>query len=273
MEDTKQRFEREREEIIGRVGEIVLTSESEETSEEEDGPITQDFRTRMPRGWKRIFKDKVNEVKIIEKRIKGEFLPPVRDIFRAFRETPLNSVKVVIVGQDPYHNGSATGMSFSVRDGNKINPSLRNILKALKNTVPGFYLPPEPYPHGDLTSWAKQGVLLLNKDLTVEPGNAGSHKGIWNSFLECVIKGIRKNRPKTIFLLWGVKAQLLEKGKNYSFTTLKWCHPSSFNGNEFHTCTNFVEANELLMKKKLDPIDWNLYERPEWDEKSSSSSG
>lgn len=182
--------------------------------------------------------------------------PPGGLIFNAFDLTPLNKVKVVIIGQDPYHGpGEAMGLSFSVPRGVRIPPSLRNIFKELHADI-GISIP----DHGDLTQWAEQGVLLLNAMLTVEHKNPGSHKSIgWQRFTNAVISTISQEREGVVFLLWGKfaqqKATFIDSTKHHVLTA---AHPSPLARNAFADCKHFSKTNELLIKQNLSPIDWSL---------------
>jgi len=182
--------------------------------------------------------------------------PPGSLIFNAFDQVPVEKVKVVILGQDPYHNpGEAMGLSFSVPQGVRVPPSLKNIYKELHRDL-GFNIP----NHGDLTAWAKQGVFLLNAMLTVEHKKAGSHKKIgWQDFTNAVISKLSQKRSGIIFMLWGNFA----KGKKEFINTekhhiLEAFHPSPLAGNRFQGCCHFSKTNELLIADNQDPINWNL---------------
>lgn len=178
-------------------------------------------------------------------------------IFNAFNKTPFDKVKVVILGQDPYHGPKqAMGLSFSVPDGIQPPPSLINIYKEL-NTDIGMPIPST----GNLTKWAEQGVLLLNAVLTVRANEPASHSKIgWMDFTNAVIKKISEEKKAVVFLLWGRFAQdkqvLIDETKHY---VLKAAHPSPFSAyNGFFGCKHFSKTNELLMKQGLDPIDWSI---------------
>ena len=182
--------------------------------------------------------------------------PPGPLIFNAFNITPPEDVKVVIIGQDPYHNpGEAMGLSFSVPQGIPVPPSLKNIYKELKTDI-NF----NPPPHGDLTSWANQGVFLLNAILTVEKNQAGSHKNIgWQHFTDATISFLSENRQHLVFMLWGNfaknKKTLLNTTKHL---VLESAHPSPLAGNAFQGCRHFSKANEYLMENNITPINWQL---------------
>lgn len=182
--------------------------------------------------------------------------PPGPLIFNAFTQTPFEKVKVVILGQDPYHNaGQAMGLSFSVPKTVKAPPSLVNVYKEIKADLD------LPIPtHGDLTDWAQQGVFLLNAILTVEAGNAGSHqKSGWQFFTDAVIKRLSDEREHLVFMLWGNFARnkrvYIDKSKHL---ILEAAHPSPLAGNAFSGCRHFSQANEYLVKNGLDPINWRV---------------
>jgi len=191
-----------------------------------------------------------------EEKQKFKIYPPGSLIFSAFNLTPLTAVKVVIIGQDPYHGkDQAHGLCFSVPDGIQIPPSLVNIYKELNNEL-GIPIPKT----GNLESWARQGVLLLNATLTVRAGNAGSHQGKgWENFTDTVIKTVSDLRAGVVFLLWGKFAQdkqsLIDEEKHF---ILKAPHPSPFSANRgFFGCGHFSETNHILSKNGLTEIDWN----------------
>jgi uracil-DNA glycosylase len=179
-------------------------------------------------------------------------------IFNAFNETPFDKLKVVILGQDPYHgDGQAHGLSFSVNDGIKPPPSLVNIFKELKYDI-GLDMPVD---YGNLTAWAQQGVLLLNAALTVRAGEPFSHaKFGWSQFTNAVIENISDKKENIVFLLWGKfaqeKASLIDEGKHH---ILKAPHPSPFSAHKgFLGCKHFSATNHILMKNGIAPIDWNI---------------
>jgi uracil-DNA glycosylase len=179
-------------------------------------------------------------------------------IFNAFKHTPFNKVKVVIIGQDPYHGANqAHGLSFSVQKGVPIPPSLQNIFKELQAEYPDFQFP----KHGDLSSWADQGVLLLNATLTVEATKAGSHqKQGWEQFTDQVIQILSEQRKGIVFLLWGkyaqAKAALIDQNKHL---VLMAAHPSPFSAyNGFFGCNHFIKTNEFLEKNGEKGIDWKV---------------
>lgn len=194
-----------------------------------------------------------------EEELNGQTIyPPTDLIYNAFNHTHFEKVKVVLLGQDPYHGkGQAHGLSFSVQNGVRFPPSLQNIFKELKNDFPGYNLP----KNGNLTKWADQGVLLLNTTLTVEAGKPGSHqnKG-WEIFTNEVIKLLSDSKTSLIFLLWGRYAQAKEKLINLNkHFILKAAHPSPFSAyNGFFGCKHFTKVNEILEKNGLEGIDWQI---------------
>lgn len=179
-------------------------------------------------------------------------------IFNAFNLTPLPSVKVVILGQDPYHNpGEAMGLSFSVPKGIRIPPSLMNIYKELLNNDVGFAKIPL---HGDLTGWANQGVLLLNSMLTVEKNKPGSHKNLgWQDFTDDVLRTISAEMEGIVFMLWGnfakSKSKLIDRSKHL---VLEAAHPSPLAGGAFFGCQHFKKANEYLNQNGKPGIKWSI---------------
>ena len=192
--------------------------------------------------------------------VKQEYLtqtvfPPGKEIFRAFDCCDFNSVKVVIIGQDPYHGpGQANGLCFSVRNGMRLPPSLLNIFKEIQMDL-GKPIPPS----GDLERWAKQGVLLLNATLTVRSSEAGSHqKQGWETFTEAVIKKLSDEKENLVFLLWGAYAQkkgeIINRSKHY---VLMSAHPSPFSADRgFFGGKHFSKTNEYLKSKGLKEIEW-----------------
>ncbi len=217
---------------------------------------------KIDAGWKEVLNDEFNKeyfVKITEF-LKAEIssnrviYPKGQLIFNAFNSTPFDKVKVVIIGQDPYHGpGQAHGLSFSVPDGIKFPPSLVNIFKEL-NTDLGL----EPPKSGCLDRWAAQGVFLLNAILTVRAGEAASHSKIgWATFTDAVIKKISEKQEGIVFLLWGNfakgKKELIDSSRHY---ILEAAHPSPLAGGAFFGCRHFSKTNEILTKIGKDPIKW-----------------
>ena len=183
--------------------------------------------------------------------------PPADDIFNAFDFTPLSEVKVVIIGQDPYHEpGQAHGLCFSVKPGVKIPPSLVNIYKELNDDL-GCYIPNNGY----LEKWARQGVLMLNNVLTVRAHEANSHKDLgWEQFTDAAIDVLNKQDRPIVFLLWGSPAaRKCAKLNNPNHLILKAPHPSPLSAYRgFFGCKHFSQANEFLKSKGLTPIDWQI---------------
>lgn len=191
-----------------------------------------------------------------EKKAHKEIYPATDLYFNALQLTPLDNVKVVILGQDPYHGeGQAHGLSFSVPDGVKVPPSLRNIYKELNASIDGFEMPES----GNLTHWATQGVLLLNAVLTVQKSNAGSHaKKGWEKFTDNIIKHLNDNKSGIIFLLWGSyahkKGGFIDSSKH---VVLKSTHPSPLSAYRgFVGCDHFSKVNEALILKGKNAIIW-----------------
>ncbi len=183
--------------------------------------------------------------------------PDMYDIFNALRYTSYSDVKVVIIGQDPYHGvGQAHGLCFSVKKGIEPPPSLKNIFKEIKDEL-GI----EPPNHGELTSWAKQGVLLLNAVLTVRSGQANSHRDIgWEIFTDKVIELLNQREKPIVFMLWGAnakkKAQVVT---NPAHKILTCAHPSPLSAyNGFFGCGHFARCNELLLGCGQEPINWEI---------------
>ncbi|MGG2079517.1 uracil-DNA glycosylase [Lelliottia nimipressuralis] len=194
---------------------------------------------------------------VAQERQSGQTIyPPQKDVFNAFRYTELNDVKVVILGQDPYHGPrQAHGLAFSVRPGIATPPSLLNMYKELEGSMPGFSRP----AHGYLESWARQGVLLLNTVLTVRAGQAHSHASLgWETFTDKVISLINEHCEGVVFLLWGAHAQkkgaIIDAQRHH---VLKAPHPSPLSAHRgFFGCNHFVLTNEWLKKRNEAPIDW-----------------
>jgi uracil-DNA glycosylase len=191
-----------------------------------------------------------------EKKKGAKIFPPGNKIFSAFDHTPFDKVKVVIIGQDPYHGeGQANGLCFSVSDGISKPPSLVNILKELQDDL-GIPVPVS----GNLIKWSEQGVLLLNATLTVRAGEAGSHqnKG-WEQFTDAVIRILSSEGNGIVFLLWGkyaqAKEELIDASKHY---ILKAAHPSPLARGAFFGCKHFSKTNEILVRTGRQPVDWSL---------------
>ena len=221
---------------------------------------------KIEASWKEVLTDefqkpyfgKIKEFLTQEKQSGQRIYPPGSLIFNAFNSTPFDQVKVVIIGQDPYHGpNQAHGLCFSVMDGIPAPPSLENIFKEL-NTDIGMTIPPS----GNLQKWANQGVFLLNASLTVRAHQANSHKDIgWHTFTDAVIQKLSDERSGIVFLLWGgfakKKVSLIDELKHYVLTS---GHPSPLSANRGYWFGNkhFSKTNELLVKQNLEPIDWTL---------------
>ena len=184
-----------------------------------------------------------------------EVFPPAKLIFNAFDQCPFDKVKVVIIGQDPYHDvNQAHGLCFSVNDGIKIPPSLRNIFKEIENDL-GI----APPISGNLTRWAQQGVLLINATLTVRAHNAGSHqKKGWEEFTDAAIRNLAEKRENIVFLLWGAyaqkKSEMIDANKHF---ILKSVHPSPLSASRgFFGNHHFSKTNEFLISKGIEEIEW-----------------
>lgn len=212
--------------------------------------------------WKIALAEEFNKpyFKDLSERVRSAYVsrtvfPPPKFVFNAFSLCPFDAVKVVILGQDPYHGqGQAHGLSFSVPDGVSTPPSLQNVYKEIEDDL-GIVEPPT----GNLERWAKQGILLLNATLTVEKGNAGSHQGLgWEQFTDAVIKKISDEKEHVVFMLWGKYAQ--EKGTvidAHKHLVLKAAHPSPFSANHgFFGCKHFSKANAYLEEHGIEPIEW-----------------
>ena len=220
---------------------------------------------KIESSWKEVLKDEFDKhyFQQIPHHLKTEkeqgkkIFPPGSLIFNAFNSTPFDQVKVVILGQDPYHGpGQAHGLCFSVPHGIPQPPSLMNILKELHDDI-GVPLP----NHGNLSHWAQQGVFLLNASLTVRSGEPMSHSKIgWAEFTDTVIGKISEKKKNVVFLLWGKFAQekriLIDESKHL---VLKAAHPSPLSAHAgFLGCKHFSKTNEYLIKNRIDPIDWKL---------------
>jgi uracil-DNA glycosylase len=220
---------------------------------------------KIDESWKKPLKDEFNKEYFgqivghlrIEKAAGKTIYPPGSLIFNAFNLTPFDQVKVVLLGQDPYHGqGQAHGLCFSVQDGIKPPPSLVNIFKEINKDI-GLPIP----NHGNLTKWAQQGILMLNASLTVRAGEPMSHAKIgWADFTDAVIRKVSEQKKGVVFLLWGkfaqAKQELIDETKHQ---VLKAAHPSPYSADAgFFGCRHFSRTNEYLVKEGLDPIDWSL---------------
>lgn len=244
-----------------------------EVKVEDDWPIYKVATEATPIGWEKVFESALPDFKVIDetmdedfKKTGKQFIPRPPEMFTAFHLTPLDKVKVVIFGQDPYHTmiGSksiAHGLSFSIRRGQSIPARccLLNIYKELNNTVEEFNMT----KNGCLESWAKQGVLMLNSCLTTRPNEAGAHSKYtpWFGFLEKVLKAIEEVNPKCIYVLWGGEAQKI-RNKHQLISdkaiVLESAHPSGLSAHKgFFGCDHFNKINAYLGPENA--IDWNVY--------------
>jgi uracil-DNA glycosylase len=223
------------------------------------------MNVQMERSWKDVLSKEFNKPYFLQivhflktEKNNGKLIyPPGSQIFNAFQMSPFAQTKLIILGQDPYHGpGQAHGLSFSVPDGVRPPPSLMNIFKELHTDI-GMAIPQT----GNLTPWARQGVLLLNAYLTVEADSPASHSQVgWGEFTHAVIQKLSDGKENLVFLLWGKFAQekqvLIDETKHM---VLKAAHPSPFSADKgFFGCRHFSKSNQWLMKKGLDPIDWKL---------------
>ncbi len=218
--------------------------------------IDNDWLEPLSPEFKKPYYKKLYETVVSEYRTTKVF-PPKDDIFNAFLLTPLAKVKVVILGQDPYHNdGQAHGLSFSVKPGIEIPPSLKNIYKELHDDL-GCDIPDS----GCLTKWAEQGVLLLNTVLTVRAHQANSHRNIgWEEFTDAAIRVLNREDRPIVFMLWGApagrKAEMLDNPRHL---VLKSPHPSPLSAHRgFFGCRHFSKCNEFLKANGEEPIDWQI---------------
>lgn len=225
---------------------------------------SSEINPNIEASWKEVLWDEFQQpyFRLLKSFIQSEksqgkvIFPPAPLIFNAFNTTPFEQVKVVILGQDPYHgDGQAHGLSFSVPEGIKPPPSLVNIFKELKSDI-GMEIPAS----GNLTKWAQQGVLLLNAMLTVEAHQPASHqKKGWENFTDAVIRKISERKSGVVFILWGRYAQekssLIDASKHH---ILKSAHPSPFSATKFLGCKHFSQTNQLLIQQDQAPIDWTL---------------
>ncbi len=222
-----------------------------------DVKIEPDWKQALKSEFDRPYFQQVVTFLKIERAQGKTIYPPGALIFNAFEKTPFDKVKVVILGQDPYHGpGQAHGLSFSVQPGVKPPPSLVNIYKELQADI-GLPTPTS----GNLDHWAQQGVLLLNAALTVRANEPASHSKIgWADFTNAVISKLSDEKTGIVFLLWGrfahEKQSLIDETKHF---VLKAAHPSPFSADKgFFGCRHFSKTNEILSKQGIDPIDWSV---------------
>nr|QBK89756.1 MAG: uracil-DNA glycosylase [Pithovirus LCPAC101] len=253
----------------------VSSMSNEEYIEYKDGKINEKMSVYdiilnyPPRTWEKAFYRALSQVEEIDTGLEdleerlGKTLPTKQLLFRAFDLCPIDKLKVVIVGQDPYHTVHAgkimaNGMAFSTNKGFGVQKSLKNIYKEISRTHPNFIEP----DHGDLSSWAKQGVLLLNTSLTVAEKKAGSHKKLWIGFIHKMLMYIQEENKDLIFVLWGKHAEELQSKQGIissKITSFITSHPSPFSCRRgFMGCNHFIDINEKLEELNLDKINWNL---------------
>ena len=215
----------------------------------------------MPNGWEELFSPRFAELAHLDAELAkiGPFYPFVYDVFNTYYFLRPENIRVVIIGQDPYHssdnfnNPIAMGLSFSVRRGIDIPPSLKTVFKEIQEDL-GIARP----RHGDLTSWVFRGVFLLNTSLTVKPDEPKSHGDRWMTIVRPTLQHITVKSPKAIFLLWGAEAQKLKKYLGDA-RILEAGHPSTMNRTRpFAGCKHFSQVNNLLIKDGGEPIDWSL---------------
>jgi len=221
------------------------------------------MEVKIEPSWKQVLQEEFNKEYFVNltQFVKSEYLnskvyPPAKFIFRSFDLTPFDQVKVVILGQDPYHgDGQANGLCFAVNGGVRLPPSVQNIYKEIEADLGKQ----TSYPHGDLEEWAKQGVLLLNATLTVKAGSAGSHqKKGWEQFTDSVIKTLSDQKSNLVFILWGnyakTKGQIIDRTKHLC---LESAHPSPFSAySGFFGSKPFSKCNQYLVDHAIQPITW-----------------
>lgn len=218
--------------------------------------IESSWKNLLAEEFTKPYFEEIKSTLLSEKKAGKTIFPKGSLIFNAYNYTPLDQVKVVIIGQDPYHNpGEAMGLSFSVPKGVRVPPSLKRIYKEINEDV-GCPIP----SHGDLSSWAEQGVLLLNAMLTVEMKKAGSHRKIgWQNFTDATISKLSGHKDHIAFMLWGnfakSKSSLIDESKHL---VLQSAHPSPLAGNAFFGNHHFSKANKFLESNGMPPIDWSI---------------
>jgi uracil-DNA glycosylase len=244
----------------------LLSQPTPPTFTEEDAELLVLELSQLPPDWLQFLGDELTKpyfrrlkAFLSSERSKGcKIFPPESAIYTWARLCSFSSIKVVIIGQDPYHNDNqAMGLCFSVPKRERIPPSLLNIYKELASDIPGF----RPPSHGDLSNWAQQGVLLLNTSLTVRAHEPASHAGQgWEAFTDAVIRTINAHKRNVVFILWGnhaqKKAHMIDRGRHL---VLSGVHPSPLSANRgFFGCHHFSKANEYLKEHGIDPVDWQL---------------
>ncbi len=219
--------------------------------------LEQSWLGRLQDQFEQPYMHKLREFLVTRKQHRAVIYPPGPNIFNALNSTPFEQVRVVILGQDPYHGpGQAHGLCFSVLPGVRIPPSLVNIYREIHSDL--GITPPR---HGNLQSWAEQGVLLLNAVLTVERGQAGSHQGKgWETFTDTIVQLLTDGREDLVFMLWGSYAQ--KKGAvidGRKHLVLKAPHPSPLSAHRgFLGCKHFSRANDYLIQHQREPVDWSI---------------
>lgn len=221
--------------------------------------LESSWKTALESEWKKPYLAKLAQF-VAGERKKGPVYPPKESVFAAFDQVPYDKVKVVIMGQDPYHGaGQAHGLSFSVPKGVRPPPSLKNIFKEIESDL-GI----SPPDHGCLTKWSDQGILLLNASLTVAAGQPQSHaKQGWETFTDAVIEALVARKDPVIFVMWGKSAQekcskIIGQSTNRHFMLIA-SHPSPYSAHtSFFGCHHFSKINDLLKQMKKEPIDWSL---------------
>lgn len=220
--------------------------------------IHESWKNALSKEFEKPYFAEIKQALVKDNQAGKTIYPPGKLIFNAYDTTPLSQVKVVIIGQDPYHGfGQAHGLCFSVQKGVKVPPSLQNIYKELLQDIDGFQIP----SHGYLQKWAEQGVLMLNAMLTVRAKEPASHRKIgWENFTDATIKTVSDQTEHTVFLLWGRfaqnKAALIDSNKHL---VLKAAHPSPFSAhNGFFGCKHFSKTNAYLHQNGITPIDWQV---------------
>ncbi len=219
-------------------------------------PLHPSWQTALKDEFKQPYMQDLQHFLLAEIKKGKSIFPSEHQVFQAFNSTPLDRVKLVILGQDPYHGrGQAIGLAFAVPNGIKIPPSLRNIFKELQDDV-GITLPSS----GNLLPWAQEGVLLLNTVLTVEEGKAAAHrKKGWEQFTDATIQVLSEQRTHLVFMLWGKHAQSKEELIEHSkHLVLKAAHPSPLARGAFFGSKHFSKANAYLQEHEISTIDWKL---------------
>lgn len=218
--------------------------------------IENDWKEILEEEFEKEYFKKLKEILVLEYS-KGRVFPNKKDILQAFQLTAYKDIKVVILGQDPYHGyGQAHGLAFSVQKGVRIPPSLQNMYKEIRMEKEG-----EIFNHGCLIDWAKQGIFMLNASLTVREGEANSHSKIgWEIFTDNIIKKINEKENEVIFVLWGNNARSKKKYiDSQKHVILEGVHPSPLSANRgFFGCNHFRKINEILEKRGEKKIDWNI---------------